>query len=56
MNKQWVVNFTDAHLTELGLIIFFLFFVSVLFWVNRLSSKNLYAQLEKSPFEKGDQI
>lgn len=56
MNKQWVTNFTDAYLTEVGLIIFFSFFVSVLFWVHRQSSKNLYAQLEKSPFEEGDQI
>jgi len=56
MNKQWVMNFSDANLTLLALFIFLTFFISVLFWVYRKSSSTLYARLEKSPFEKGDQL
>ena len=42
--------FTDTHLTSIGLILFFTFFIAVLFWIFRKGSKKFYNQAAKIPF------
>lgn len=54
MKQEGLMYFTDTHLTAMGLLIFFLFFVSVLFWVNRKSSRTLYDRLEQMPLKDGE--
>lgn len=49
-------NFSDQLLTSLGLLIFFCFFVSLLFWVYRKNSKTLYSKLEVSPLEDEKEV
>lgn len=54
MKQEGLRFFTDTHLTAMGLLIFFLFFVSVLFWVYRKSSSELYNRLEQMPLKDGE--
>ncbi|MNK12032.1 Cbb3-type cytochrome oxidase component FixQ [compost metagenome] len=54
MKQEALKFFSDTHLTALGLLIFFGFFVGVLLWVYRKSSTNIYAQLEQLPLKDGD--
>ena len=55
MKQDGLLYFSDTYLTSLGLIIFFIFFASMLFWVNRRNSKALYGRLEHLPFEDGSE-
>ncbi len=52
MKQLGLAYFTDTHLTALGLLIFFFFFVGVLFWVYRKSSTSLYHRMEQMPLLK----
>ncbi len=54
MKQLGLKYFTDTHLTAMGLLIFFLFFVGVLFWVYRKNSTQLYAELGNMPLENGE--
>lgn len=49
MKQEALKYFTDLHLTVLGLLIFFGFFIAVVFWVYRKDSKALYAALTNLP-------
>ncbi|WII73652.1 cbb3-type cytochrome c oxidase subunit 3 [Bdellovibrio sp. 22V] len=51
MKQEGLRYFTDTHLTALGLLIFFVFFVGVLIWVYRKHSKELYQHLEQIPLK-----
>lgn len=54
MKQEGLAYFTDTHLTAMGLLIFFLFFVGVLFWVYRKSSNSLYSRMEQMPLKDGE--
>lgn len=54
MKQEALKYFTDTHLTALGLLIFLVFFVGVLFWVYRKSSTELYSKLEQLPLKGGE--
>lgn len=54
MKQLGLKYFTDTHLTVLGLMIFFLFFIGVIMWVYRKNSTQLYSQLENMPLTGGD--
>ncbi|WP_347358684.1 CcoQ/FixQ family Cbb3-type cytochrome c oxidase assembly chaperone [Bdellovibrio sp.] len=54
MKQEALKYFTDTHLTAMGLLIFFLFFVGVLFWVYRKSSKEIYSHMEQIPLKDGE--
>lgn len=54
MKQEGLAYFTDTHLTAMGLLIFFLFFVGVLFWVYRKSSGSLYSRMEQMPLKDGE--
>ena len=48
--------FTDTHLTVLGLLVFFVFFLGVLVWTSLKMNRDNYKLLEQLPLDKGDQI
>lgn len=52
--KEGLSYFTDTYLTSIGLIIFFIFFVGVIWWTSRKQSQSLYQQTQLLPFEKGE--
>ena len=52
MKQEALKYFTETHLTALGLLIFFGFFVTVLFWVYRKDSKALYSRMTEMPLLK----
>lgn len=54
MKQEGLKYFTETHLTALGLLIFFLFFIGVLFWVYRKSSSSLYSKMEQMPLKDGE--
>ena len=54
MKQEGLKFFTETYLTSIGLILFFVFFVCVMLWVYRSSSKELYKRLEKLPLLDGD--
>lgn len=54
MKQEALKYFTDTHLTAMGLVIFFLFFMGVLLWVNRKASKDLYNRLGQIPLKDGE--
>lgn len=54
MKQAGLMYFSDIHLTAIGLLIFFMFFMGVLFWVNRKSSIELYNRLEQIPLKDGE--
>ncbi|MBC7466650.1 MAG: cbb3-type cytochrome c oxidase subunit 3 [Bdellovibrio sp.] len=49
--KEGLKYFTDTHLTSIGLLLFFTFFVGIVFWVFRKGSKNYYNQSAQMPLE-----
>jgi cbb3-type cytochrome oxidase subunit 3 len=51
--KEGLAHFTDVYLTSIGLIIFFLFFLGVLWWTSKSGSKELYRRVQNFPFENG---
>ena len=52
--KEGLSHFTDVYLTSIGLLIFFLFFVAVVWWTSKARSKTLYRRVEMLPFESGE--
>ncbi|MGE5085421.1 MAG: cbb3-type cytochrome oxidase subunit 3 [Bacillota bacterium] len=56
MKQDGLKFFTDTHLTSIGLMIFFLFFVGVMIWVYRRNSKEIYQSMEQLPLNDGEII
>lgn len=54
MKQQGLLYFTDINLTAIGLLIFFIFFVSLLFWVYRKSSQEVYSEVAEIPLKDGE--
>ncbi|HWU45081.1 MAG TPA: hypothetical protein VN132_16625 [Bdellovibrio sp.] len=54
MKQDDLSFFTDTHLTVIGLVIFVLFFVGVVFWVNRKGGKQFYSSMEQMPLKEGE--
>ncbi|MFV8249792.1 cbb3-type cytochrome oxidase subunit 3 [Bdellovibrio bacteriovorus] len=54
MKSEGLKFFTDTHLTAMGLLIFFLFFVGVMIWVYRKNSTEIYAHMEQIPLKDGE--
>lgn len=54
MKQEGLRYFTDINLTLAGLMIFFGFFICLLFWVYRKSSKEIYAQAAQLPLVDGE--
>ena len=54
MKQEGLRYFTDINLTSAGLVIFFGFFVCLLFWVYRKSSKDLYSKAANLPLMDGE--
>lgn len=52
--KYGLAYFSDTYLTSIGLLIFFLFFVTMVWWTSRKKNKNLYKKTQMLPFEKGE--
>lgn len=53
--KYGLGYFTDTHLTIIGLLIFFTFFIGLLWWTSLKPNKALYKQMEQIPLNDGDQ-
>ena len=51
MKQEGLAYFTDTHLTAIGLLIFFVFFLGVLFWTLRKTQKVVYQELAKIPLD-----
>jgi cytochrome c oxidase cbb3-type subunit 4 len=51
--KEGLSQFSDTYLTSIGLMIFFLFFVGVLWWTSKAQNKALYKRIENLPLEHG---
>lgn len=51
MKQLGLKYFTDTHLTSLGLVIFVVFFIGVIFWVYRKNSSQLYKELGNMPLD-----
>jgi cytochrome c oxidase cbb3-type subunit 4 len=54
VKQEGLIYFTDTHLTVLGLLLFFLFFIVMLFRVCRKSAKSYYEELSLLPLKDGD--
>ncbi|MBS1970703.1 MAG: cbb3-type cytochrome c oxidase subunit 3 [Bdellovibrionales bacterium] len=54
MKQDGLAFFTDTHLTALGLVIFFGFFIGVLIWTSLKENKANYQKMEKIPLIDGD--
>ncbi len=54
MKQEALKFFTDTHLTSIGLLIFFLFFVGVMLWIYRSSSTEIYRRMEQMPLKDGE--
>lgn len=54
--KDGLKYFTDTHLTSIGLILFFIFFVGVVFWVFRKGSKQYYNQTAQMPLGEDELV
>lgn len=54
--KEGLKYFTDTHLTSIGLLLFFTFFVAVVFWVFRKGSKAYYNQTAKMPLDGEENV
>lgn len=52
--KDGLAYFTDTHLTAVGLVIFFVFFVGVIWWTSLKANKTNYRQLEQLPLNDGE--
>jgi len=52
--KYGLQYFTDTHLTVLGLLIFFGFFLGVIWWTSLKVNKELYKKLQQIPLGDGD--
>ncbi|MBK9321523.1 MAG: cbb3-type cytochrome c oxidase subunit 3 [Bdellovibrionaceae bacterium] len=53
MKQEALMQFTDTYLTSVGLIIFFLFFMGVLYWTSRKENIALYKKIETMPLIEG---
>lgn len=54
MKQLGLSFFTDTHLTALGLLIFFIFFLGVLWWTSLQVNKANYKKLEQLPLSDGE--
>lgn len=51
MKQEGLKYFTDLHLTSMGLIIFFVFFICVVVWVFRKNSNAFYGHMQNMPLK-----
>lgn len=51
MKQEALKYFTDTYLTSLGLLIFFIFFISVVLWVYRKHSAVHYERMLNLPLQ-----
>jgi cbb3-type cytochrome oxidase subunit 3 len=49
MKQEGLAYFTDTQMVVLGLLIFFLWFLGMLLWVNRKSARQQHDQLSLTP-------
>jgi cbb3-type cytochrome oxidase subunit 3 len=54
MKQEGLSFFTDTYLTILGLVIFFLFFIGVVVWVNRKNVRDYYNSMQSMPLNDGE--
>jgi cbb3-type cytochrome oxidase subunit 3 len=54
MKQEGLSFFTDTHLTILGLLIFFVFFICVVAWVSRKNVRGFYKNMENMPLNDGE--
>lgn len=54
MKQEGLAYFTDTHLTAVGLLIFFVFFLGVLIWTLRKTQKAVYKELAQIPLDDGE--
>jgi cbb3-type cytochrome oxidase subunit 3 len=54
MKQEGLSFFTDTYLTILGLVIFFLFFIGVVVWVNRKNVRDYYKSMQSMPLNDGE--
>lgn len=52
--KEGISYFTDTYLTSGGLVLFFVFFVGVVWWVNLPMNRARFLYDEKLPLEHGE--
>lgn len=52
MKSEVLKLFPWIDLTCLGLILFFVFFVNVIFWVLRKDRSSIYSYIEKLPYSE----
>lgn len=53
--KEGLKYFTDTYLTSIGLLLFFVFFVAVIFWVFRKGSKAFYNKASQLPLNEPEE-
>lgn len=49
MKQEGLKHFTDMYIPALGLFVFFVIFLCVLFWVYRKGSSETYKKIESIP-------
>jgi len=54
--KEGLKYFTDTHLTALGLILFFVFFITMVVWVFRKDSKQIYSKRAQLPLQPDREV
>lgn len=54
MKQLGLAFFTDTHMTAMGLVIFFVFFLGVLVWTSLKENKAAYRKLEQLPLNDGE--
>lgn len=52
--KEGLMYFTDTHLTAIGLILFFGFFLGVIWWSFLPLNRQRFRRFESIPFEHGE--
>jgi cbb3-type cytochrome oxidase subunit 3 len=53
MRQEAFAKFTMMSLPTIGLVLFVVLFVSLIWWVSRNDSKKLYGKVDKFPLEDG---
>lgn len=56
MKTEVLSHFQWPELTVVAFLIFFIFFLSVLFWTVRKGSKQLYQHVSDIPFQDGKEV
>lgn len=51
MLKEGLSYFTDTHITLIGLALFMILFIGIIFWTRRQSTNEIYSQLSELPLQ-----